>query len=139
MIEPRFILSLLAVCTLSGLLLLTGTTPAVSGGVEVQTIADGARSSGDPLGDRAWHTAPAETLSYMVESGQVLILNLPSSFGTTAVESYRIKQAPALSWLVERSYFWRTLAKDVGEHRISFEARSAGRPIEEVVVLVDVR
>ena len=83
--------------------------------------------------------AQAETLSYVIQAGEVLILNLPGTLGVQEVDSYRIVKAPALSWLVTRSFFWRTLAKDVGAHEMKFKAVVKGRDIEDVVALVDVR
>jgi hypothetical protein len=105
--------------------------------LEEQTNASSLRSyAGTTLsGQRA---APAETLSYVVQSGEVLIFNLPTSFGTRRMERYRLKKAPALSWLVDRSYFWRTLSKDVGEHTLIFEATTTGSTVEEIYVVVDV-
>jgi|GEM_PF-2159658 len=106
--------------------------------LEEQTNASFLRSYTDTTlsGHRA---VPAETLSYVVQSGEVLIFNLPSSFGTRRMERYRLKQAPALSWLVDRSYFWRTLSKDVGEHTLIFEATAVGSTLEDIYVVVDVR
>ena len=88
---------------------------------------------------RAVEPARAETLSYVIQAGEVLIFNLPGLLNEREIELYRIKRAPALSWLVTRSFFWRTLAKDAGEHEIHFEALVNGVPVEEVVVIVDVR
>ncbi len=105
---------------------------------EMQTNASALRSYGDTT-QTGQPAVRAETLSYVVQSGEVLIFNLPTSFGPRRMERYRLKQAPALSWLVDRSYFWRTLAKDVGEHTLIFEATTAGSTVEDIYVVVDVR
>lgn len=81
----------------------------------------------------------AETLSYIVQAGDVLIFNLPELLGGRKIEDYQIKEAPALSWLVKRSFFWRTLAKDVGKHEILLNARINGSAVENVVVEVEIR
>jgi hypothetical protein len=81
----------------------------------------------------------AETLNYMIQSGDVLIFNLPPSFGPLRIDRYRIRSAPALSWLYERAYFWRTLQKDIGEHHIVFDGLAGGLIVQEVHVVVDVR
>ncbi|MEZ4698846.1 MAG: hypothetical protein R2834_00840 [Rhodothermales bacterium] len=143
----RVMLSAFATLILGAALVLTGfqrpsagdpvvTIPQVD--IVEQTNAATLRSSLDglPLERRE---VPAESLSFVVASGEVLIFNLPTSFGAQEIDTYRLKRAPALSWLVERSYFWRTLAKDVGEHTIVFEGLAGGRVAEEVYVLVDVR
>ncbi len=81
----------------------------------------------------------AETLSYIVQSGEVLIFNLPELLGGKKIEEYEIKRAPALSWLVKRSFFWRTLATDVGEHEVLLNAMVNGSSVESVVVQVEIR
>ena len=83
--------------------------------------------------------AHAETLSYVIQAGEVLIVNLPEILGSYRVNEYRIKRAPALSWLVQRSFFWRTLPKDVGKHELQFRALAGGRGVEDLVVIVEVR
>ena len=81
----------------------------------------------------------AETLSYIVQAGEVLIFNLPELLGGQKIEEYSIKKAPALSWLVKRSFFWRTLAKDVGKHEVLLNALVSGSAVESVVVEVEIR
>lgn len=81
----------------------------------------------------------AETLSYVVQAGEVLILNLPELLGGKRISEYKIKRAPALSWLVTRSFFWRTLAKDVGKHEVLLSAMSNGSAVDSVVVEIEIR
>lgn len=81
----------------------------------------------------------AETLSYIVQAGEVLIFNLPELVSGRKITSYEIKRAPALSWVVKRSFFWRTLAKDVGEHEILLNAMVNNSAVENVVVEIEIR
>ncbi len=82
---------------------------------------------------------PAETLSYIIQAGEVLIFNLPEVIEGREIDSYRLKESPALSWLVEKSFFWRTLANDVGQHEILLSVIRNGIVIDELVVQVDIR
>ncbi|MFK7844534.1 MAG: hypothetical protein AB8G77_04475 [Rhodothermales bacterium] len=81
----------------------------------------------------------AETLSYIVQAGEVLIFNLPELLGGKKISEYKIKRAPALSWLVKRSFFWRTLAKDQGKHEVLLNAMVNGSSVESVVVEIEIR
>lgn len=81
----------------------------------------------------------AETLSYVSQAGQVLIFNLPENIGQRKIDAYRIRKAPALSWVVKRSFFWRTLPKDAGKHEVLLQALVNGLAVEQVVVLIDIR
>lgn len=83
--------------------------------------------------------ARAETLSYVSQAGEVLIFNLPATLGQRTIDSYTITKAPALSWLVKKSFFWRTLPKDAGNHEILLKAVVDGRNVEDVVVQVEIR
>lgn len=83
--------------------------------------------------------ARAETLSYVSQAGEVLIFNLPATLGQRKIDSYTITKAPALSWLVKKSFFWRTLPKDAGKHEILLKAVADGRNVEDVVVQVEIR
>ncbi len=88
-----------------------------------------------------YHIEPAraETLSYVSQAGEVLIFNLPATLGQRKIDSYTITKAPALSWLVQKSFFWRTLPKDAGKHEILFKAVAGGNNVEDVVVQVEIR
>ena len=82
---------------------------------------------------------PAETLSYVVQAGDVLILNLPKSLGTLEVGSYETRHAPAMSWLVDHAFFWKTLGKDIGLHYIVFDAIIDEIPLDQVIIEVEIR
>ena len=85
------------------------------------------------------HSQKAETLSFVIQAGDVLIFNLPTSIEGRSVDSYSIRKSPALSWIHERSFFWRTLAKDVGKHEILLSGSRNGVNTEELVIQVDIR
>lgn len=85
------------------------------------------------------HKPPAETLSFVIQAGDVLIFNLPQSIEGRSIDAYRIRTSPALSWIHERSFFWRTLAKDVGKHEILLSGFRNGVSTEELVIQVDIR
>ena len=83
--------------------------------------------------------APGDTLTYFISSGEILIVNLPEQYQGFEIERYEIRSAPALSWLVERSFFWRTLGKESGSFDIVFDAISEGQRIDELVLAVNVQ
>ncbi|WP_457651282.1 hypothetical protein [Rhodocaloribacter sp.] len=105
--------------------------------------------SGPPLSftDGAYAAAPpsvrarparADTLRPTVRAGETLILALPDSLDARPVAAYAVVRAPALSWLVDRSFLWRTRPGDAGTHRFLFEAAFAEAPPETLVVRVNV-
>lgn len=72
-------------------------------------------------------SVPADTLRYSVPAGETLIVTLPDLYrGEEA--SYQILSAPALSWLVDRSFFWQTRREDCGVMLVSLK-RDAGSGI----------
>lgn len=83
--------------------------------------------------------AASDTLTYFISSGEILIVNLPDLYRGFDIERYEIRSAPALSWLVERSFFWRTLGKETGSFDIVFDAISGGQPVNELVLAVNVQ
>ena len=85
------------------------------------------------------HSPKAETLSFVIQAGEVLIFNLPESIEGRQVDFYQIRSSPALSWIHERSFFWRTLAKDVGKHEILLSGVRNGVSTEELIIQVDIR
>ena len=87
----------------------------------------------------AWagqHSA-ADTLRYRVRAGQTLIVALPPAVGG-APARYEADRAPALSWLVDRSFMWRTLAQERGTLPVVLRRLVEGRAPETVVLLVEV-
>lgn len=73
----------------------------------------------------------ADTLRYAVPSGEALVTPLP------AEGSYRVLRAPALSWLVGRSFFWQTLPAERGREFVLLE-RQRGDRTDTLVLVVDV-
>lgn len=80
--------------------------------------------------------APSDTLRYTAPAGRVFITALPDTLGGRAVAAYALLQAPALSWLVDRSFFWRTRPEDAGRTLLLFEARHAAPPADTLAILV---
>ncbi len=78
--------------------------------------------------------APADTLRETVTAGEDLILTLPPSNDA----AYTIVRAPALSWLVDRSFFWRTRPDEAGTHTVTFRAASESASADTLVVRVTV-
>ncbi len=79
--------------------------------------------------------ARADTLRYTVRAGQPLLVSLPATAGGRPA-TYRILSAPAMSWLVDRSFFWQTLATENGQMAVVFE-QTAGSD-ETLVLIVDI-
>lgn len=73
--------------------------------------------------------AAADTVRASVQAGQTLIVGLPGD--------YEPVRAPALSWLVDRSFMWRTLPRERGTLPVLFRRR--GAPADTLVLLVEIR
>lgn len=101
----------------AALLLGTGTWPEKTGGPD-------ARSS---------EAALTDTLQLRVTAGSPLIASLPDSTGAT----YSILRAPALSWLIQRSFLWNTSPETSGRHAILL-VRDIGSTPDTLVLLVTV-
>ncbi len=84
-----------------------------------------------PYADQA---SRADTLRYSVRAGETLIVALPAS----GEVSYHVVEAPALSWLVDRSFMWQTLARERGTLPVRLRRTAPGRATEEVVLLVEI-
>ena len=79
----------------------------------------------------------ADTLRYTVRAGETLIVALPASAAGSEV-TYEVVEAPALSWLVDRSFMWRTLARERGTLPVRLRRTGGGLAPEEVVLLVEI-
>ena len=116
--------------------------PLASASIDAPPLSDFVNHGEAIIDDRLLqdiHSPVAETLSFIIQAGDVLIFNLPDRINGQEVESYRIKSSPSLSWLVDYSFFWRTLTKDSGEHTILLSALKGGILVEDLVIQVDVR
>lgn len=110
-----------------GLLLAVGALVLAAAPAE---RADAAPPSAAPLVvDAAAAGTVADTLRAAVQAGQTLVVALPGDYETV--------RAPALSWLVDRSFMWRTLAQERGTLPVLFRRR--GAPADTLVLLVEIR
>jgi len=86
--------------------------------------------------EAARRVAAADTIRTTVQAGEALVVALPEQHGG-AEATYRVVEAPALSWLVDRSFFWQTLASERGLRLVRFE-RTAGGARSPFVLAVEV-
>lgn len=84
--------------------------------------------------DRSSDWAPADTVRLAVASGDPLVTELPGDDAWT----FRTLRAPALSWLVGRSFYWRTLPAERGREFVLIERRYRSEPQDTLVLVVDV-
>lgn len=79
----------------------------------------------------------ADTLRYTVRAGETLIVALPPRVAGDEAR-YEIVKAPALSWLVDRSFMWRTLERERGTLPVELRRLVSGRTPEPVILLVEI-
>lgn len=93
-------------------------------------------AAGGPAGQEYEATAPlaADTLRYELTAGQSLVVSLP---GPDEAE-FRGVRLPALSWIVDRSFGWRTLPAEEGREYVLIQRRTPAR-VDTLVLVVDVR
>ncbi len=77
---------------------------------------------------------PADTLRLSVRSGEPLVTLIPGGDDDT----FRMLRAPALSWLVGRSFYWKTLADERGREFVLIERRVRGEVRDTLVLVIDV-
>lgn len=77
-----------------------------------------------------------DTLRNRVRGGEILIVALPGELGGKLVERYSIARAPALSWLVDRSFMWRTLPADSGTREVLVHAVIDSVTVDTLVVSI---
>ena len=99
----------------------------VAVGALVAAAAPPERSAGPPRYVEA--AAPADTVRQSVLAGETLIVALPS-------DEYRALNPPALSWLVDRSFMWRTLPQERGTLAVEFAL--GDRDEVSLVLLVEI-
>ncbi len=80
----------------------------------------------------------SDTLRYVVKRGTVFIAALPDTLADQPVSAYAVLRAPAMSWLVDRSFFWRTRPEDTGSATLLFRVSFANAPDDTLAVRVDV-
>ncbi len=74
-----------------------------------------------------------------VKSGQTFITNLPDSLYGQSVVRYRGITLPARSWLLKRSFFWKTSASDRGDHEFWFRALLKDETTDSLSIRVTVK
>ncbi len=79
----------------------------------------------------------ADTLRYEVAAGNPLIIALPARI-EGAEASYEVMEAPALSWLVDRSFFYQTMRGERGTLAIRLRRTSTSGGTTPVVLLVTI-
>ena len=74
---------------------------------------------GVPVSPEAPWAVPvaADTIRTAVTAGEAVVMALPEARGA----QYRVVSAPALSWLVDRSFFWQTLPSERGLRLVVLE------------------
>ncbi len=85
-------------------------------------------------GTSASAAVAADTTSHTAEAGTPFITALPSP-GDGADVSYEMIRAPALSWLIDRSFLWDTRPGDAGTHTVLIE-RSTGTGTDTLVLSI---
>jgi hypothetical protein len=80
-------------------------------------------------------TAAGDTLRYQVRAGQPLLVALPSRAGGREA-AYSVVSAPAMSWLVDRSFFWQTIPTERGLMPVLF--RQTAAEADTLVLLVEI-
>ncbi len=81
--------------------------------------------------------SPSDTLRSSVRAGETLIVALPARAAGAQVR-YEIESAPALSWLVDRSFLWRTLDQERGTLPVRFRRFGAAGGATTIVLLVEI-
>lgn len=82
------------------------------------------------------HAVLPDTLAVAERAGSVLILPLPPTLRSGAVDSYGSISLPPLSLVRDRSFFWRTSTSEIGVHDLLFEARLSDGGRDTLVVEV---
>ena len=72
-----------------------------------------------------------------MRAGETLIVALPPRVAGREVR-YQVQQAPALSWLVDRSFMWRTLRQERGTLPVRFRRTGGAGGTDELVLLVEI-
>ena len=87
-----------------------------------------------PVAPYAEGTAASDTLRLAVRAGETLIAALPVAPGAT----YRAVDPPALSWLVGRSFMWRTLDRERGALDVHVVRERPGAARDTLVLRVEI-
>ncbi len=82
---------------------------------------------------------PSDTLVYHAAPGKTLITVLPDSAHHIPVVQYKPVRLPALSWLVDRSFFWYIRPRDKGIYHLLFIRQLKDASSDTLVVTVYVQ
>lgn len=93
----------------------------------------GAQSDAPPVVAEARGEAVADTLRFTLDSGDALVIDLPGDPDAT----FRVERAPALSWLVGRSFFWQTVPAERGREYIHI-LRDTASQTDTLILVIDV-
>ena len=55
-----------------------------------------------------------------IDAGHLFVVNLPDSIRGIPADGYFAKELPLHSWLLKKSFFWRTRDEDKGDHALTF-------------------
>ncbi len=107
----------------------------VAGAALAGSARSAERADAAPSSPQRTSEAAGDTLRYEVRAGQAFLVALPARVGGAPAE-YRVVSAPAMSWLVDRSFFWQTIASERGLMPVVFQYSPA--PDDTLVLLVEV-
>jgi len=103
------------------------------------TASSSARTGFQPLPvpGEAPFAAANDTIRTVVQAGEALVITLPDEVRGREAR-YRVLRAPALSWLVDRSFYWRTLPAERGLLYVLFERTVDGREPDTLALAVEI-
>lgn len=115
---PVFLLSiLLAICALQG------TSSELAAEVSMDSYIY-----------RVWMPMQTSTAPDSVRAGEAFITNLPEIIRSIEVSRYIGVSLPARSWLLNRTFFWKTTNGDLGSHDLMFRAFMSNGGVDSVSV-----
>ncbi len=80
--------------------------------------------------------ASSDTLVYRTRPDRTFIITLPDSAGQKPVIRYTPLRIPALSWLVDRSFFWYIRPQDRGIFHLLFHREQPELSPDTLIVTV---
>ncbi|MEO0560203.1 MAG: hypothetical protein AAF170_18710 [Bacteroidota bacterium] len=118
---------------------MTGSRIVCLGLVAACVVTLTAFSPAERVADRLPSAQPtvADTLRYDVAAGDPLIVALPARVDGSEA-TYDVMEAPALSWLVDRSFFYQTVRGERGVLAIRFRRTTAAGAQDPVVLLITI-
>jgi hypothetical protein len=104
------------------------------------------RGASPDEGPSLFSTRLYSTRSDTVEAGHLFVTNLPDSISGMPVYEYAARVLPLRSWLLKKSFFWKTNEADRGDHALTFyvfhEVRSEdtdASPADSIIVRIVVK